>query len=133
MTAGLTRNALIVGVALIALGAVLPRQGIASLMPGIRYCGSFDTQQTIDSEKSDLSRELPEAYRKFEIVLFHERLLRVFVPASGISSGSLKAKQIVDLWGRILAAHHRGCAVAVFAVQFYSSAGKPLFETGVEI
>jgi hypothetical protein len=117
----------------VTIAATLPQHATAHLVPGAKYCGSFDSQQTIESEKIDLSRQLPEGYRRFEIVLFHERLLRVFVPASGISPNSPKVQQIVKIWDSVLAAHHKGCAVGVLGVQFYSGDGKPLFETGVMV
>lgn len=112
-----------------------PKRTLAHLAPGAKYCGSFDSQQTIDSEKLDLSRQLPERYRKFQIVLFHERLLRVVVPADsvGLSEGSPQYMHILDIWGDVLAAHHPGCVVGVWTVQFYAQNGKMLFGLGTSV
>ena len=114
---------------------MLPRHAFANLSPGAKYCGSFDSQQTIDSEKLDLSRQLPRGYRKFEIVLFHERLLRVIVPANStaLSENSPQAQRILDIWGNVLATHHHGCAVAVSAVEFVTTVGKMLFGIAVTV
>jgi hypothetical protein len=117
------------------LAVMLPSYAFANLSPGAKYCDSFDSQQTIDSEKLDLSRQLPQRYRKFGIPLFHERLLRVTVPANSavVSKDSPQSQHVLDIWGKVLDAHHHGCAVGVHAVQFVTRAGKILLETGVSV
>ncbi len=117
------------------LAATVPQYTSAHLVPGAKYCSSFDTQQTLESEKLDLSNELPKEYRKFEIVLFHDRLLRVIVPANAGTAleGSLQSQRVVDIWGNVLAAHHDGCAVGVYGVQFVTGSGKMLFQMFVTV
>lgn len=117
----------------VALALLAPRHSQASLVPGAKHCGDFDSQQTIEGEKTDLSHQLPAGYRKFEIVLFHERLLRVVVAtASGsVSRETPQYQHVVGIWGDVLSAHHHSCVVGVYAVQFVTRNGKMLSEIAV--